>query len=170
MTSARLPILSIIIAFVATTTAVATAETEPFGVGDRLPVITLDDQHDEQRAIGPSTRIILFSRDMDGGKLLREALEGTPEGYLESIDAVYVSDISGMPSLVATLFAVPSMKRRPYPMLLDRDGEATARLPDVEGKATLIFISDLTVERVDHADDADGVRRLLDLPPSSDDG
>ena len=169
MRSTDLLIRSIVAILAMTTALVALADTQPFGARDRLPPISLEDQHDQTRAIGPSTRIILFSRDMDGGKLLRTALEGAPEGHLASRNVVYVSDISGMPSLVATMFAVPSMRGRPYPMLLDRTGEATARLPDVEGKATLIFLSDLEIERVEHADDAEEVRVLLGLETTSPD-
>jgi hypothetical protein len=74
-----------------------------------------------------------------------------------------------MPKLVARLFAVPSMRRRPYPMLLDRTGEATARLPDVEEQATLLFLDELRIERIEHVDSADGVRALLGLEPLPDD-
>ena len=75
---------------------------------------------------------------------------------------MYVADISGMPGLVARMFAVPSMRKRPYPMLLDRDGEITARLPDVEGSATLIFCDDLQVTRVLHLTQSSEVRRELE--------
>jgi hypothetical protein len=151
------------------TTVVAAESDAPYRVGDVLPEITLDDQHDERGGVDATTRILLFSRDMEGGKLLRAALEDTGEGFLQERQVVYVSDISGMPKLVARLFAVPSMRRRPYPMLLDRTGEATARLPDVEEQATLLFLDDLRIERIEHVDSANGVRALLGLEPLPDD-
>jgi hypothetical protein len=151
------------------TTVVAAESDAPYRVGDVLPEITLDDQHDERGGVDATTRILLFSRDMEGGKLLRAALEDTGEGFLQVRQVVYVSDISGMPKLVARLFAVPSMRRRPYPMLLDRTGEATARLPDVEEQATLLFLDDLRIERIEHVDSANGVRALLGLEPLPDD-
>jgi hypothetical protein len=146
----------------------AYAEPEFYGVGDRLPEIVLRDQHDHEDAVDASTRILLFSRDMDGGKLLQSALEGTDAEVLAEQDAVYLSDISGMPSLIARLFAVPSMRKRPYSMLLDRSGEATERIPDVEEKATVIFLKDLRIERIEHVDSADGVRALIGLDPIPD--
>jgi hypothetical protein len=151
------------------TTVVAAESDAPYRVGDVLPEITLGDQHDERGGVDATTRIVLFSRDMEGGKLLRAALEDTEEGFLQERQIVYLSDISGMPKLVARLFAVPSMRRRPYPMLLDRTGEATARLPDVEEQATLLFLDELRIERIEHVDSADGVRALLGLEPLPDD-
>ena len=145
--------------------ATAQAQSEPYRVGDALAEISLQDQHQKDGAVDASTRILLFSRDMDGGKLLEEAFADTDEGFLAGDNAVYVSDISGMPSLVARLFAIPSMRKRPYAMLLDRSGDATQRIPDVDERATVIFLKSLTIERVEHVDSANGVRALLGLPP-----
>ena len=148
--------------------AVAQAESDFFGVGDRLPEISLQDQYDEDGAVDSSTRILLFSRDMDGGKLLEEALADSTKGFLATANVIYVSDISGMPSLIARLFALPKMRKRPYPMLLDRSGDATQRLPDVAGKATVIFLRELRIERVEHVDSASGVQELIGLELPSD--
>jgi len=59
-----------------------------------------------------------------------------------------------MPRLVAKLFALPSMRRRPYPMLLDRDGQTTARLPDVAGTVTVISLERLKITRVEQLTDS----------------
>ena len=145
--------------------ATAQAQSEPYRVGDTIAEISLQDQHEKDAVVDASTGILLFSRDMDGGKLLEEALADIDEGFLAGDNAVYVSDISGMPSLVARLFAIPSMRKRPYAMLLDRSGDATQRIPDVDERATVIFLKSLTIERVEHVDSANGVRALLGLPP-----
>ena len=136
----------------------------PYAVGDRLTGFTLENQHDETGRVDASTKVILFSRDMDGGKLIKEALEDVPQEELDVRGAVYVSDISGMPRLVARLFAVPSIRKRPYAMLLDREGDVTARLPDTEGEATLIFLSELEIDRIEHASSAEAVRDALGIP------
>jgi len=149
----------------------AYAESEgAYVVGDSISQISLENQHGEVGVVDESTRILLFSRDMDGGKLLQAALADVEPGFLAEKDAVYVSDISGMPSLVARLFALPKMRKRPYPMLLDRTGEATSRLPDVDAKATLIFLRSLVIERVEHAADAGAIRQALELPPLPEEG
>ena len=50
-------------------------------------------------------------------------------------------------------------------MLLDRDGETTARLPDEEGQATLIFLDSLVVQRILHVTEAAAVKRELEGAP-----
>ena len=67
------------------------------------------------------------------------------------------------------MFAVPRMRDRPYSMWLDRDGNATARLPDEEGKATLIFCRDREITRVEHLATPEAVQRALGRmkPPPS---
>jgi hypothetical protein len=143
----------------------ATGDTPTLAVGDTMPEIALEDQHGEPRAIGRTTRIVLFSRDMDGGELLKAGLADAAPGFLAEHDAVYLSDISGMPRLVARMFALPSMRRRAYPMLLDRTGEATAELPDQPGQATLIFLRELRIERIEHVSSAEVVVTLITHPP-----
>jgi len=140
------------------------AGSEPYAVGDRIEPFTLQDQHGTERRIDASVGVILFSREMKGGDVLKRALEGATAELLDERRAVYVADISRMPGLVARLFAMPSMRRRPYPMLLDRDGSKTARLPSVDEQATLIFSRNLEVTRVLHLGSAKEVRQELGLP------
>ena len=119
--------------------------------GSTLPPLTLTDQHDVAVTIGPETRFIVFTRDMDAGDLVKGALAQQPK-LLESAQAAYISDISGMPSMIAKVFAIPAMRKRPYRILLDRDGKTTAALPSIEGQATLIAQNNLQIESVTYLD------------------
>lgn len=128
--------------------------------GGTLPPLTLADQHDVAMTVGPQTRVILFTRDMDAGDLVKEAL-AEHATLLESAQAVYISDISGMPSMIAKMFAVPAMRKRPYRMLLDRDGTATADFPSSEGKVTIMRLTDQRIDSVEYLDSAAAVRAAL---------
>ena len=140
----------------------APVRAEPYAVGDVIEAFTLEDQHGENHSVDASVAVILFSRDMDGGEFLKEGLAEVSPDYLGGQNAVYVADISGMPGLIATMFAIPAMRDRPYAMLLDREGDTTARLPDVEGQATLIFLDGLKIERLVHVNEAAAVLRELE--------
>ena len=141
------------------------ALAEYYVVGDKIEPFTLEDQHGKNHIIDASVEVILFSRDMEGGDLLKQGLADVAPGYLKVKKAVYVADISGMPGLIARMFAIPAMRDRPYSMLLDRDGETTARLPDVEGRATLVFLDRLTVQRIVNVTEAPAVQRELESTP-----
>lgn len=98
-------------------------------VGERLAPWTLLDQHEQAYSLNEETRILLVARSMDGARLVEAALKARPQGYLEARRAVFVADISRMPSLIARLFAVPAMRDYPYRVLLDRDARVAARYP-----------------------------------------
>jgi hypothetical protein len=138
-----------------------TAVAEPWQEDLVLEPLTLPDQHGETRAIDPSVRAILFSRDMDGGGILKEAVGENGAALLERAGAVYVADVSRMPGLVRRLFALPSLRRRGYPVLLDEDGRATADFPSAEGKATLVLLDALRVARIGHFESAEALRTAL---------
>ena len=86
---------------------------EPYAVGDRIAAFTLEDQHGEAHTLSQDVTLLLFSRDMDGGNLIKAALSTAPAGFLTSRNALYLTDISRMPKLVAKMFALPSMRKRP---------------------------------------------------------
>ncbi len=142
------------------------ADAEPLGpyeVGETLAPFALEDQHGVTHRLDEEVALILFSRDMDGGDLLKQALEEAPEGFLESRRALYVADISRMPGLVARLFAIPSMRKRPYAMLLDRTGSTTERFPHFEGRATILTTRRNRLTAVQHLQTSDQVRAALGL-------
>jgi hypothetical protein len=74
-----------------------------------------------------------------------------------------------MPGLVLRLMARPAMRHRPYPMLLDEQGEATADFPSQKGKATLLFVERSKVVRVAYVGTADELRGALELAAAGED-
>lgn len=141
----------------------AAAAAQTLGVGAKLPPIALVDQHDVATTIAPQTRVVLFTRDMDGGDLVKAALadDGAPRRLAEA-QAVVVADIARMPGVITTLFALPAMRKRSYRMLLDHDGKATAMLPSEEGRVTVLTLDDGTITQVTYADSAAAVRAALE--------
>ena len=103
-------------------------------------------------------RLVLFSRDMDGGRVLQDALQKGGAAWLERNRALYVADVSRMPGLIRRVIAKPRMRRRGYPMLLDETGDATASLPHKEGHATLLFLDAGRLTRIEYVTSAQSVR------------
>jgi hypothetical protein len=102
---------------------------------------------------------------MEAGDRVEEALEDSTGEELQERGVAYLADISGMPKLVARLFALPAMRRRAYPMWLDRDGAATADLPAEPGKVTILRLQALRVTEVSFLDSAEAVRAALAPAP-----
>lgn len=140
---------------------VGVAAAEPVRAGDPLPAIELEDQHGVTATIDAGVRYVLFTRDMDGGKVVQEVLQDDGQQRLDAVRAVYVSDISRMPGLVTRLFALPSLRKRGYRILLDRDGTATATIPSEPGTVTVLELVAGTVEGVRTIRSAEGLGALF---------
>ena len=137
-------------------------ELPAYAAGDRLVPFTLEDQHGEPGSVDDQVRVVLFAADMDAGDLVDAALQADPSLHdLAALGAVFVSDIHRMPAIITRLFALPSMRRRPYRMLLDREPGPTVRLPREEGKVTILQLEALTVASVAFAADAAEVAAAL---------
>lgn len=132
-----------------------------YEVGDKLGIISLTDQYEKTGHINDTSRVILFSRDKSGGKLISDALSQMPKQYLIDQHIVYISDISGMPGLISKYIAIPSMRKKNYPILLDKEGKVTARFPDKENTATLIFVESLKIKNIKYLQSVADIVQLL---------
>jgi len=131
------------------------------GPGSVVQAFELKDQFGRVGSVNEDTKIILFSRDMEGGGVIKEALSGKDGEFLAQRQAVYVADISRMPGLIARFFAVPKMRKYSFPMLLDREGHVTAQLPDETDRATLITLKGLRIVSVQSFSDAEEISDRL---------
>jgi hypothetical protein len=140
------------------------AKPTPLAVGDAIAPFELTDQHDKTHAVDAGVKVLLLSRDMDGGGVVRAALERQGDAaatFLAERSAVYVADVSRMPGLVRRVIAIPRMRGRPYPVLLDQEGATTASLPSAEGKASVLWLDGLRLVRVEQVDSPDTLLELL---------
>jgi hypothetical protein len=82
--------------------------------------IKIKDQFEKEHVIGTNVKTILFASDKKTSDMLRDYLLpiSEKENVLEKNGAVYVADISGMPSLISKFIALPKMKKYPFSILL----------------------------------------------------
>jgi hypothetical protein len=139
-------------------------DAEEVTTGSTLAPIALEDQHGRPGSVTAETRGLLFSRDMDGGALVREALAEDGAALLAGAGAVYVADVHAMPGPIRRFIAIPRMRERPYPVLLDTDGAPTADLPSQKGRVTWLRLEALRVEEVRFLGSRDEVRAVLGPP------
>lgn len=134
---------------------------EPYRLGELMAEIVLEDQHGVIGKVDGEIRQVLFTRDMDAGDAVKAALAEEGTSLLDARGTVYLADISGMPSLVRRLFALPGLRKRDYSMLLDVDGEVTRRIPGEAGRATLVGLDSLKITSVRYLATAEEVRAAL---------
>jgi hypothetical protein len=135
---------------------------ESLKVGDTLTKVMLLDQNEETHHLDHSVEFVFFAREMEGGAVIRALLEQEGPEYLQNNKALYIADISGMPTLIANMIAIPKMQEeRPYPTLLDRDGTATAAFPSEEGRVTVMALDRLRVKGVRYRGTIDGIKEAV---------
>ncbi|AQS38291.1 hypothetical protein Sps_03148 [Shewanella psychrophila] len=130
--------------------------------GALVAPIVLQDQFEHEVTVTSATEVLLFSRNMKGGDIIKEALEKLQADNQQGLDnLVYVADISGMPSLIAKFVAIPQMKDLPFSMGLDREGDVTKVLPGEKDKATLIRLDKLKIVDVVIFDSSEALLKAL---------
>jgi hypothetical protein len=130
--------------------------------GDELAPFAIKDQHDKPGQLDETTRVLLFSRDMTANKLAKAAFMDKPATYLPDSHAMYVIDVSRMPSFVTKHFAIPKMQSYAYQVFLDRDGTVTKDLPTQAERVTIIRLDHLKVVSVDYASSATALNQAVE--------
>jgi len=140
----------------------AFAQDPALDPGDEIAAFAINDQHGKPVELDEDVRLLMFSRDMGANKLVKKAFLERPGDYLPQHHAVYLIDVSGMPTFVTKTFAIPKMQKYPYRIFLDRDASLTANLPSQKKRVTLVRLDRLRVTGVDYADTPEQLTRAVE--------
>ena len=66
--------------------------------GERLLPFALQDQFEQTARLTDTTRLVLVASSREAAGIVDEAIKDRPKGYLEARNALYVADVSQMPS------------------------------------------------------------------------
>jgi hypothetical protein len=105
--------------------------------GDTL-ALELKDQHDQTVVINEQTNLVLFAAGKSTSALMSKTLEDLPPTTLKDKKALYVADISGMPSFITKIVAIPKMQKRPYTIAILRDETQSKQFPQKDDAITII--------------------------------
>lgn len=115
---------------------------EQLKAGDTLPKLNLFDQHEQSFELPSGTQRILLAADNTGSGMLTNFLDAQLPTWLAEHHTVYLADIHKMPSFVAKMFALPSLREKKYPIILGRDEIDLEMFPRQKGCVTLLPITD----------------------------
>lgn len=94
-----------------------------FALNSNINSFTLNDQFDKTHTVNADTKTMIVSFEKSTSADINEFLSTKESGFLEKNNAVFIADISGMPSIITSLFALPKMKKYNYNILLIYDEE-----------------------------------------------
>ncbi len=120
-------------------------------VKDTFPYDSFSDQFEKKLAITPQTKEIIISFSKKNGKSVKTFLQ-IHQGYLKKRQAVYLSDVSSVPSLAMLLFMKPALKKYNFSMGLIEDEEIAKVLPKIEGKTTVIRLEKMHIKSIKFVD------------------
>ncbi len=95
-----------------------------FNVGDEIPRLTFENQFEKTITLNENISYIIFNKDKKKADVIKEFLASKKEDFLPNKKAIYLADISGMPSIIASMFAIPKMKKYKFLVyFLNDEGE-----------------------------------------------
>ena len=98
---------------------------------------------------------------MNGGKVVRKAIDKETADYLSRNNTLFISNISGMPGFIAKTIAIPSMKKYEYPIILDKEGIVTEKFPSQKDSVTIIQLDHLKIESIDYTNSPDKITQVI---------
>ncbi|TGK82119.1 hypothetical protein EHQ24_12675 [Leptospira noumeaensis] len=139
-----------------------TAPTPTLVVGNSLPEINYTNQWEEPSPLPAETTKVIFISDMDASKIIHPILEKEGKGYLEGKQAVLISDIHKMPSLITKFVALPKMKSYPYTLRLVREEKLADPYPRTKGSLTLIQLKAGKITKIQISNLESEIRSFLE--------
>ena len=110
-------------------------------VGEELAPYTFKDQFDVEHSLTNKVKKVIFVFTKPTGHLMRVFLGQKEIDYLDKRDIDFIADVSGMPSVIYKMFALPDLKNSKYPILIIKEKENALRFRNEEQKNAVMIIS-----------------------------
>jgi len=128
--------------------------------GEVFETITIKDQFEKSYTI-ENANYIVFSGDKASGKIGHEAISNLGTQFIEDKKIVYISDMSGVPSLVYSFFMESKFKEYPYRLGLIWEKDIAIKFPKNDAQVTVLVLKDNAVASIKYFDSATGLEEFL---------
>ena len=129
-------------------------------VDKKLQTFTLPDQFEKSHAVDKTVHTIIVSFEKSTGADMNAFLNEHCPDYLHKHNAVFVANISEMPSLITKLFAMPKMRKYKHTILIVND-EDNHQFLYKEDKITVYTLKDGVISYIEYVDTAKDVEKKL---------
>ncbi|WP_419769810.1 MAG: hypothetical protein ACNI3C_10805 [Candidatus Marinarcus sp.] len=134
----------------------------PLKTGDKLEsVLNFSDQFDNIHELNTLNNKVIVSFEKGTGKLVNEFLSQKDKNYLTTHNATFIANISGMPSIITKLFALPKMKKYKHTILLIYNEDNTM-FPSHEGEITLLSIKNSVVQSIEFIKNEEELKAFIE--------
>ena len=129
-------------------------------VGNTLPTLKIKDQFEKEHIVDANIKTIIFSATKSEGTTIKEFLLTKDKDYLTTNKAAYIADITGMPSIITSLIAMPKMKGYPFSVLLV-DESNKSLFPVKEDMISVISLDNGKITDVKYVKTAEELGKIL---------
>jgi len=136
--------------------------TDGMNIGSKI-TFTLPDQFDKAQTLGDDTKKVIFVFSKSTGHTVKTFLKEQSKDYLASKNALFVADISPMPTVIRNTFALPELKKSDFSVLLVYDKAIAKQFKnDAETeKIAVLSLNNGAVETVKYISTADELKSEL---------
>ena len=107
--------------------------------------------HGRQMRVPKKTQLIVVAFEKDTGKLVNEYLKTKNSFYMPKHHAIFIADISKMPTIITNTFALPKLRKYKHPIYLHFDDDFSENIPQKEEKVTLLEVEDGKITNISYA-------------------
>jgi len=134
-----------------------------YNIGSSIEPFELKNQFGKKYYISVMPKMMLFANEKDPAGMVNSFLKTKPKNYLEQNKVLWVSDISGMPSLVTKWFALPKMRKYPFEVLLSNNEKfAKQFLTKEEHITAMLFDANNTIQEIHYISDIKTLQKMIE--------
>jgi hypothetical protein len=110
-------------------------------VGKPLANYTFIDQFDKEHTLTKDVKKVIFVFTKSTGHFMRVYLNKQKDDYLKMRNIDFIADVSGMPSIIFKMFALPDLKKSKYSIMIIKNKQNSKRFRDEKQKDFIMIIS-----------------------------
>ncbi len=149
--------MKLIISFILLITSLFSQGFEKNG---KLNHFSLPDQFNKMHTVSDDTQTLIVSFEKDTGKMVNEFLASKESDFLQKHHAVFIANISGMPSIITKLFALPKMRDYKHTILLIYD-ENDKRFLQKDELSTVYKIENGVIKDIEFVKDKKDLEKIF---------
>lgn len=123
------------------------ANSSTLKIDDKISTFSLPNQFDKIHTIGSEASYIIVTFEKESANLVSDFLLSKDSNFLSKNHAVFINDISCVPSVIVKMFTIPKMREYKYDILLIYK-ENSKKFLEEENKITIYFLENSFVKDV----------------------
>ena len=118
--------------------------------------------NDTMVKIPKDVKIIIASFEKETGAFVNAYLNERDAAYLKAHGAVFIADISKMPSVITTMFAIPKLKKYKHPIHINYSEGFDTVVPAQEEMVTLLFVENGKIKEIGYVATKEELRAAIE--------